>query len=475
MHEKSSKEKRVSWGGTRVKRYSVSDKEDIENQKKDNSRGEQNTFDFGYLKDTSEKNSIKQMGIQDYNPFLESNKQKISEINLFGVEESCDQNEDFNKNLQNDTPNEGDLNIKESKVEEESVFTTSVKSKISLFEKKIQKENLKVEDISSQKKTEEATEPLNTTTFNAFFPKENESEAMDTQKFNEIFKCNKPIEEIDNDLQNDELMNTMNIKKLLNLSPFNPYDELIKRGIRFYTKEKIQFKRLSVFQSSQESNASFFYYHKYFTKPLLNHLNEFIKYLLSLHSEIKNDHLNFSNLINPEIFNKENIDTLLRELKGMSSLIFKITWYNLRKERENQFNLVLKDNKLKLEEEYQKIKDIKQTKLDKLITRENEKKEIEKKIETNVKNSTLKKYSNEFSNGNEPMTASLLKRMINDNKEVNYSYRKEIDELNDIIIKNKATFDNLNSKISLLTEDINGLNIRIKNKSVGEREYLEIK
>lgn len=112
---------------------------------------------------------------------------------------------------------------------------------------------------------------------------------------------------------------------------------------------------------------------------MLNHLNEFIKYLLSLHSEIKNDHLNFSNLINPEIFNKENIDTLLRELKGMSSLIFKITWYNLRKERENKFNLVLKDNKLKLEEEYQKIKDIKQTKLDKIITRENEKKEIEKK------------------------------------------------------------------------------------------------
>lgn len=62
------------------------------------------------------------------------------------------------------------------------------------------------------------------------------------------------------------------------------------------------------------------------------------------------------------------------------------------------------------------------------------------------------------------MTASLLKRMINDNKEVNYSYRKEIDELNDKIIKNKVTFDNLNSKISLLTEDINGLNIRIKIK-----------
>lgn len=461
MKDKPSKEKRVSWGKTRVERYSVTDKNDSSEQLAESDSTLPKTYDFGNLKNVDNhilfEESIK---IEDDNPFLEESRQSFVESVKI-----LEQKENFDKNLTNKLTNSCPFK-KEPTVNEESIFATSVKSKINLFEKKSS------EPLSLEKKQEKISDTLDTPTFNAIFASGNESEAvdMDTQKLNEFFPVNKPTKESVEEGTIDE-NNTINIKKYLNLQPFNPYDELIKRGIRFYTKDKISFKRVSVYQSSQSTNPSLFYYHKYFTKPFFNYLSDFKDFLIKLHSEMKEEHFNYSNLINQEIFKKENIDSLLKELKGLSSTIYKITWYNLRREREIIFNNLIKSNKIQVENEFKNIKEEKEKKEKIIEEKEKKVKELQERLKNNIHNSNLhSKIPQE-----EQISLPLLKKMISDNKSVNDSYKKEIEELNDKMTNNLLVYENLTNKILFLSEEIKELDFKVKNRNVGEKEYLQIR
>ncbi|TBU14822.1 hypothetical protein CWI40_091010 [Ordospora colligata] len=297
---------------------------------------------------------------------------------------------------------------------------------------------------------------------------------------NMVHDAEKEYDELDNTLLSnatlnvEEIINTQDLRKIIpqaRRDVVNVSELLISKGIRFLDNLVVSStRRDTISKSKNEVRVEQVRIYEKFVEPRTQFLMGFSEILEDKmkRQEAVNEKLEIEFEMKGSVFEEEDVCRQLKSLKSECRMKAKIEWYELRKEKELEFNEMVVGNKNEITDEYNRL-------AERVSSIEEE---IEKRKAANLRmEKQIQRIRSRIDEGGDAryMKIDELKAQMSEQDMVFEGINKEMHDLEDLNMKKEIERKVLNETIAKINEDIKELEKGLDVKNVNELQLNEIR
>jgi len=292
--------------------------------------------------------------------------------------------------------------------------------------------------------------------------------------------ASREYEELDNTLLSnatlnvEEIINTQDLRKIIpqaRRDAVNVSELLVSKGIRFLDNLVISStRRDTISKSKNEVRAGQVRFYEKFVEPRTQFLMGFSEILEGKmkRQEAVNEKLEGEFEMKGSVFEEEDVCRQLKSLKSECRMRAKIEWYELRKEKELEFNEMVVGRKNEATDEYNRL-------AERVSSIEEE---VERRRATNLQmEEQIQRIRSRIGGGgdNRHMKNDELKAQMREQDMVFEGIRKEVHDLEELKMKKEVERKVLNEAIAKVSDDIKELEKGLEVKNVNESQLKEIR
>lgn len=278
----------------------------------------------------------------------------------------------------------------------------------------------------------------------------------------------------------EEIINTQDLRKMIpqvRRDIVNVSELLVSKGIRFLDNLVVSnTRRDTMSKSKNKVSPGKVQFYESFLEPRTNFFLDFSEDIEERMKKQEKVNMDLENSFNVAgtIFEKEDVVNQLRALKAECRMRAKIDWYELRKQKELEFNQLILNRKNDLVYEHNTL----MSNLEDIEGRLRE-----RQVSNSKKEEQISRMRNRIGEGHGHMGSDVdklksiekLREKANEQERVSEDVKKELDRLTNEKNMKEAERDGLNESLEGVMSDIRELERTLKTRSVTEIQLKEMR